>query len=218
MLLEAHPGVTALRQYRELVCPAGKHFISQFQLILSDCAMAFYLLCPSVPIYRSTPAPELGGSDVQPTWWVREALVPSAPLPVTHARAKQHFGTNSILWDPGSKQFPESVTGTCGLTQLLQAEEVQVIFRLLLQDWRSMAAVTLWAPSSPTERVAVCGDALAVPAGSRHHPTPSLSSQLHSFSAYRKGSLELPLLCLWMCLCLEATQKHSRSRAQLRRD
>lgn len=63
-----------------------------------------------------------------------------------------------------------------------------------------------------------CGDALAMPASSRHHPTPSLSSQLHSFSAYQKGSLELPLLCLWMCLCLEANQKHSRSGAQLRID
>lgn len=64
-----------LEEYRELLCPAGIQFISQFQLILSDCAMAFYLLCPSVPIYRNTPAPQLGGSDIQPIqrhlWWER---------------------------------------------------------------------------------------------------------------------------------------------------
>lgn len=119
--------------------------------------MAFYLLCPSVPMYRNTPATQLGGSDSQPASWVREVLVLSALFLLAHGLAKQHFGTNSILWNPGSKQLPESVTGTCRLTQLLQAEEVQVILRLLLQDWCSMAAVTLSAPSSPTERVAVVG-------------------------------------------------------------
>lgn len=68
--------------------------------------MAFYLLCPSVPIFRSTPAPQLGDSNIQPPSWVREALVLSAPLPVAQARAKQRFGTNSVLCDPGSKQLP----------------------------------------------------------------------------------------------------------------
>lgn len=109
-------------------------FASQFQLIFSDCAVAFYLLCPSTPMYRNTPAPQLGGSDSQPTSWVREVLVLSALFLLAHGPAKTALWDKFHSLEPGSKQLPESATSTCRLTQLLQAEEVQVILRLLLQD------------------------------------------------------------------------------------
>lgn len=108
MLLEAQPEITALRQYRELVCSAGRQFISQFQLIFSDCAMALSLLCPSVPIYRNTPAPQLGGSDIQPGSGVTEALVPSAPLPVAQP------GQNSTL---GQILFSGTLAANTSLNQ-----------------------------------------------------------------------------------------------------
>lgn len=127
---------------------------SWYSVIVQWLFICFVPVCPFIGTHQPH---DWEAATSKPISWVREALVPSTPLSVAHARANQHFGTNSVLWDPGNEQLPESVTGTCGLTQLPQAEEVQVIFRLLLQDWCSMAAVTLLAPSSPTERVAVVG-------------------------------------------------------------
>lgn len=201
-------------QYRELLCPAGIQFISQFQLILSDCAMAFYL-----PIFRNTPAPQPGGSNIQPTLWhLGWERLPSTSLPVAQTRAKQPFGTTSILWVPPWQQTAPWISH-----RHLQADPAPASWRDpgyfkaspagLMQPGCSHTIGSQLSHGS----CGCCGDALSA-CQLWHQPTPSLSSQLHSFSTYQKGWLEVPLLCLWMCLCLEANQKHSCSRAQLWRE
>lgn len=173
MLLEAQPSVTALRQYKELLCATAKQFFSWLQLIFSDCAMTFYLLRHSDHL-RERISPTTWGQQ-HPTCLLGErgAGGEHPSLPIGLHQGKAQFGTKYIYLDPGSKQLPKSVTATHRLPQLLQGEEVHLRSRLILRDRCSTGAVVLWAPGSPLPgAIRLCGgDALTMHTRSRHHPT-----------------------------------------------
>lgn len=180
-------------------------FVSWFQLIFSDFAMTFYLLCPSLTSYGNAPAPQL------------EAVAPDLPCQVTEVPA---VGTPSPRWltrgkssSLGQITFTWTLAANSSLNQsaTLQSKEVQVSSRLIPQDWHSTEQSCCLLLALPWDTWLCGGNALAMRIDSWWaHP--------HGFSTAQKGWLELPLLCLWICLYLESNQKHSHSQAQLRRD